>query len=82
VSRTDGNVQVVFHVEEGSRDVVSSLAIEGQLMNAIQFRFLAALLLVVATTSAHAQKGCFDSPEAKLRARIRLRKLANNRLKR
>jgi XrtJ-associated TM-motif-TM protein len=33
-------------------------------MNAIQFRFLAALLLVVATTSAHAQGGCFDSPEA------------------
>jgi XrtJ-associated TM-motif-TM protein len=33
-------------------------------MNAIQFRFLAALLLLLATTSAHAQGGCTDSPEA------------------
>jgi outer membrane protein insertion porin family len=29
VNRADGNVQVVFHVEEGPRDVVSSLTIEG-----------------------------------------------------
>ena len=33
-------------------------------MNATQFRFLAALLLLLATTSLHAQSGCVDSPEA------------------
>ncbi|AEU36769.1 PExPT-CTERM protein [Granulicella mallensis] len=33
-------------------------------MNAIQFRFLAALSLLLAATSAYAQGGCSDSPEA------------------
>jgi XrtJ-associated TM-motif-TM protein len=33
-------------------------------MNAIQFRVLAALMLLFATASLHAQGGCFHSPEA------------------
>jgi XrtJ-associated TM-motif-TM protein len=33
-------------------------------MNATQFRFLAVLVLLLGTISAHAQGGCFDSPEA------------------